>query len=57
MLITDAGRIPIVDPQSGQLKGLIARKDLLQLRYTLRASETERRPYFGSRKGVEKEQI
>lgn len=57
MLITDAGRIPIVDPQSGRLKGLIARKDLLQLRHTLRASETERRPYFGSRKGVEKEQI
>lgn len=57
MLITDAGRIPIVDPQSGRLKGLIARKDLLKLRHTLRASETERRPYFGSRKGVEKEQI
>lgn len=57
MLITDAGRIPIVDPQSGRLKGLIARKDLLQLRHTLRASETERRPYFGSRKGVDKEQI
>jgi len=57
MLVTDAGRIPIVDPHSGQLKGLVARKDLLRLRHTLRASEIERRPYFGSRKSEEKEQI
>lgn len=47
MLATDAGRIPIVDPESGQLVGLIARKDLLRLRHSLRASETERQPYFG----------
>jgi CIC family chloride channel protein len=54
MLVTDVGRIPIVDPNSGQLKGLVARKDLLRLRHSVRASETERRPYFGSRKSIEK---
>jgi hypothetical protein len=47
MLATDAGRIPIVDPESGQLAGLVARKDLLRLRHSLQASETERQPYFG----------
>ncbi|MBB3391767.1 H+/Cl- antiporter ClcA/CBS domain-containing protein [Rhizobium sp. BK275] len=50
MLATDAGRIPIVDPENGQLRGLVARKDLLRLRYQLRATETERRPYFGPRR-------
>ncbi len=47
MLATDAGRIPIVDPESGQLAGLVARKDLLRLRHSLQANETERQPYFG----------
>lgn len=50
MLATDAGRIPIVDPENGQLRGLVARKDLLRLRYQLRATETERQPYFGPRR-------
>ncbi len=47
MLATDTGRIPIVDPESGQLAGLVARKDLLRLRHSLQANETERQPYFG----------
>ena len=47
MLATDAGRIPIVDPESGQLAGLVARKDLLRLRHSLQANETQRQPYFG----------
>ena len=51
MLATDTGRIPIVDPGNGQLRGLVARKDLLRLRHSLSVSETERQPYFGSRKG------
>lgn len=50
MLATDAGRIPIVDPENGQLRGLVARKDLLRLRHQLRATETERQPYFGPRR-------
>jgi len=49
MLSTDAGRIPIVDPQTAKLDGLIARKDLLRLRRTLRAAETERKPFLGPR--------
>ncbi|CUX67509.1 Chloride channel protein [Agrobacterium tumefaciens str. Kerr 14] len=51
MLSTDAGRIPIVDPASGKLCGLIARKDLLRLRSSLRTSEFERRPFISRRVG------
>lgn len=46
MLSTDNGRIPIVDPASGKLCGLIARKDLLRLRSSLRSAELDRRPYL-----------
>ncbi|MBB2837906.1 UNVERIFIED_ORG: H+/Cl- antiporter ClcA/CBS domain-containing protein [Rhizobium etli] len=46
MLWTDNGRIPIVDPASGRLCGLIARKDLLRLRSSLRSAELDRRPYL-----------
>jgi len=49
MLSTDAGQIPIVDPVTGVLCGLIARKDLLRLRSSLRRSELERRPYLTNR--------
>lgn len=49
MLSTDSARIPIVHPESGKLLGLIARKDLLRLRSSLRTSELERRPYLGAR--------
>jgi CIC family chloride channel protein len=50
MLSTGSGRIPIVDPQTAKLHGLVARKDLLRLRSTLRATETQRRPFLGPRK-------
>ncbi|MBX5172383.1 chloride channel protein [Rhizobium sp. NZLR1b] len=46
MLSTGDGRIPIVDPASGKLCGLIARKDLLRLRSSLRSQELDRRPYL-----------
>jgi hypothetical protein len=49
MLAADVGRIPIVDPASGKLIGLVARKDLLRLRSALKSSESERRPYLGKR--------
>ncbi|MBB4575810.1 chloride channel protein [Rhizobium lentis] len=48
MLSTDNGRIPIVDPPSGRLCGLIARKDLLRLRSSLRSAELDRRPYLAA---------
>lgn len=51
MLAADVGRIPIVDPDGARLVGLVARKDLLRLRHSLRASETERQPYFGRATG------
>jgi len=50
MLSTGSGRIPIVDPQTAKLHGLVARKDLLRLRSTLRATETQRRPFLGPRR-------
>ncbi|NLS05496.1 chloride channel protein [Rhizobium sp. P32RR-XVIII] len=49
MLASDAGRIPIVERETGKLIGLIARKDLLRLRSALRSDESERRPYLGPR--------
>jgi H+/Cl- antiporter ClcA/predicted transcriptional regulator len=50
MLSADVGRIPIVEPASGELVGLVARKDLLRLRSALKSSEMERRPYLGTGK-------
>ncbi|RUM20004.1 CBS domain-containing protein [Rhizobium vallis] len=46
MLSTGDGRVPIVDPTSGKLCGLIARKDLLRLRSSYRSAELDRRPYL-----------
>ncbi|MDO3434913.1 chloride channel protein [Rhizobium sp. CBN3] len=46
MLSTDSGRIPIIDPVSGKLCGLVARKDLLRLRSSYRSAELDRRPYL-----------
>ncbi|WP_112944898.1 MULTISPECIES: chloride channel protein [unclassified Rhizobium] len=48
MLNSGEGRIPVIDPQTKRLVGLIARKDLLHLRHSFKASETERRPYLFS---------
>jgi CBS domain-containing protein len=53
MLAAETGRIPIVDPASGKLVGLIARKDLLRLRSALQSSEHERRPYLGAQSASE----
>jgi CIC family chloride channel protein len=46
MLETGQGRIPVVDPGTGALVGLITRKDLLQVRATVARSESERSAYF-----------
>ncbi|WP_438754524.1 chloride channel protein [Pararhizobium sp. O133] len=50
MLATDVGRIPVVDPQTGRLLGLVARKDLLRIRHAANTLENERQPYLGLRK-------
>ncbi|MEZ2130823.1 MULTISPECIES: chloride channel protein [unclassified Sinorhizobium] len=46
MIKGDTGRIPITDPVTGVLVGLIARKDLLHLRRSARSLEQERQVYF-----------
>lgn len=47
MLATDQGRIPVTDPQTGVLVGLLTRKDLLQVRASVIRTEDERRAYIG----------
>ena len=46
MLATDQGRIPVTDPKTGGLVGILTRKDLLQVRATVARAEGERRAYF-----------
>ncbi|MGI4975425.1 MAG: chloride channel protein [Janthinobacterium lividum] len=51
MLAADQGRLPVTDPQSGVLVGLISRKDLLRVRAGVARSEGERQAYFVARAG------
>ncbi|KMO12009.1 chloride channel protein [Methylobacterium platani] len=46
MLATGQGRLPVVDPASGALVGLLTRKDLLQVRAAFGRAEAERQAYF-----------
>jgi CIC family chloride channel protein len=46
MLSTGQGRIPVVDPVSGVLVGLVTRKDLLHVRAGVTRTEDERRIFF-----------
>jgi CIC family chloride channel protein len=50
MLQNDQGRLPVTDPQTGRLIGLVTRKDLLQVRASVRQSEGERRAYLAPRR-------
>jgi H+/Cl- antiporter ClcA len=47
MLANDMGRLPVTDPITGRLVGLITRKQLLQVRQANRRSEDDRQAYFG----------
>ncbi|MDQ0470282.1 chloride channel protein [Labrys wisconsinensis] len=47
MAAADVGRVPILDRQTGRLVGLVARKDLLQVRARTAAEEKERAVYLG----------
>ncbi len=49
MLAADQGRLPVTDPESGALVGLISRKDLLQIRAGVTRLEGDRQAYFRSR--------
>ncbi|HEY9572888.1 MAG TPA: CBS domain-containing protein, partial [Pusillimonas sp.] len=46
MAVSGVGRIPIVDRATGQLLGLIARKDLLRVRVHRLHEEGDRKAYF-----------
>lgn len=49
-LATEAvGRVPIVEPETMRLVGLVSRKDLLHIRCTWRAADETRAAYFGTR--------
>jgi CBS domain-containing protein len=47
MIAADLGRIPVVDPATHVLVGLIARKDILRLRSANLTEESERQAFLG----------
>ena len=47
MVLADVGRVPIVDRETSQLVGLVARKDLLRMRAVAKSSEATRVAFFG----------
>jgi H+/Cl- antiporter ClcA/CBS domain-containing protein len=46
MLQNDQGRLPVADPKTGRLVGLLTRKDVLRVRASVRQSEGDRRAYL-----------
>jgi H+/Cl- antiporter ClcA/CBS domain-containing protein len=46
MLQSNQGRLPVTDPATGRMIGLVTRKDLLRVRASVTQSEGERRAYF-----------
>jgi H+/Cl- antiporter ClcA len=50
MAVEGIGRVPVVEPGTMRLVGLVSRKDLLHIRRTARASEETRSAYFGQPK-------
>jgi CBS domain-containing protein len=46
MIAQDIGRVPVVEPETGRLVGLIARKDLLRLRSAAAVTEAHREAFF-----------
>ncbi|MCJ2086888.1 chloride channel protein [Methylobacterium sp. E-005] len=51
MLSAGQGRLPVTDPQSGRLVGMLTRRDLLQVRATMVRAEAERRAFFRRGRG------
>ena len=50
MVRADVGRVPIVDAEEGGIVGIVARKDLLQVRARHLAEEGDRRSFFRARR-------
>jgi CBS domain-containing protein len=49
MVAHELGRIPIVDPKTHKLIGLVSRKDLMKVRAASRAQETDRTAFYSRR--------
>jgi chloride channel protein, CIC family len=50
MVRGEVGRVPVTRAEDGVLVGIVARKDLLQVRARRLAEERDRRAYFGFRR-------
>jgi H+/Cl- antiporter ClcA len=46
MAVADQGRLPVIDPETGLLVGLVTRRALLQVRAAASQAEHERRAFF-----------
>ena len=46
MLATDQGRLPVTDPATGVLVGLLTRRDLLKVRAAVASSEEQRQAFL-----------
>ncbi|GAB2894516.1 chloride channel protein [Paralcaligenes ginsengisoli] len=57
MALSGVGRIPIVDRANGRLIGLIARKDLMQVRALRLSEEDDRTAYFRWRRRSKKRRV
>jgi CBS domain-containing protein len=47
MVAHDVGRVPIVEPSTRRVVGLVARKDLMRVRAASRRQDSERQSFFG----------
>ncbi len=47
MVARDVGRVPIVDPETRRIVGLVARRDLMRVRAASRREDLERQSFFG----------
>jgi H+/Cl- antiporter ClcA len=52
MAVADVGRVPIIERQSGQMVGLVARRDLLRVRTRVRVEEQHRSKMLHVRNGA-----
>jgi chloride channel protein, CIC family len=47
MVALDVGRVPVVDPGTRHIVGLVARRDLMRVRAASRREDLERESFFG----------
>jgi CBS domain-containing protein len=49
MVAEDIGRVPVVDRRDGRIVGIVARRDLIQVRARLRSDERDRERFVRGR--------